>query len=88
MFAAMNGALWHRLVAERGWSDERFAEWLGNLWMSQLVKLRHIAESCHSPDARPRGIVERYGSGEVRVPDSQQTGRARTAVLDSSPRPS
>jgi len=48
VFAAVDGALWHWLVAERGWSDERFAEWLGNLWMSQLVKLRHIAESSHS----------------------------------------
>jgi AcrR family transcriptional regulator len=43
VFATMDGALWHRLVAERGWSDERFAEWLGALWMSQLVKPRRIA---------------------------------------------
>ena len=38
--ATMDGALWQRLVAERGWSDERFADWLGRLWTSQLVKLR------------------------------------------------
>jgi hypothetical protein len=38
----MDGALWHRLVAERGWSDERFAELLATLWMSQLVKPRRI----------------------------------------------
>lgn len=37
--ATMDGALWQRLVAERGWSDERFAAWLGRLWSSQLVKL-------------------------------------------------
>jgi AcrR family transcriptional regulator len=36
--ATMDGALWQRLVAERGWSDERFAAWLGRLWTSQLVK--------------------------------------------------
>ena len=43
VFATMDGALWHRLVAERGWSDERFAEWLATLWMSQLLKPRRIA---------------------------------------------
>lgn len=36
--ATMDGALWQRLVAERGWSDKRFAAWLGRLWTSQLVK--------------------------------------------------
>jgi hypothetical protein len=35
--ATLDGALWHRLVAERGWSDERFAAWLGQLWISALV---------------------------------------------------
>lgn len=40
VFATMDGALWHRLVAQRGWSDERFAERLGTLWVSQLVKSR------------------------------------------------
>lgn len=38
--ATMDGALWQRLVAERGWPDDRFAAWLGRLWISQLVK-RH-----------------------------------------------
>ena len=38
--ATMDGALWQRLVAERGWPDERFATWLGRLWTSQLVKPR------------------------------------------------
>jgi AcrR family transcriptional regulator len=38
LFATMDGALWHRLVTERGWSDERFATWLGQLWTSSLVK--------------------------------------------------
>jgi AcrR family transcriptional regulator len=39
--ATMDGALWQRLVAARGWPDERFAAWLGRLWTSQLVKPRH-----------------------------------------------
>jgi AcrR family transcriptional regulator len=35
---ALDGHLWHRMVAERGWTDERFAEWLGELLVSQLVR--------------------------------------------------
>ena len=38
LWATLDGALWHRLVAERGWSDERFAAWLGQLWTSVLVE--------------------------------------------------
>jgi hypothetical protein len=30
--------LWRRLVVERGWSDERYADWLGSLWIAQLVR--------------------------------------------------
>jgi AcrR family transcriptional regulator len=37
LWATLDGAQWHRLVAERGWSDERFASWLGQLWISALV---------------------------------------------------
>jgi AcrR family transcriptional regulator len=37
LWATLDGALWHQLVAERGWSDERFAAWLGQLWISALV---------------------------------------------------
>jgi AcrR family transcriptional regulator len=36
--ATMDGTLWQRLVAESGWTDERFAAWLGRLWTSQLVE--------------------------------------------------
>jgi AcrR family transcriptional regulator len=36
--ATMDGALWHRLVAESGWSDERFAAWLGQMWIATLVR--------------------------------------------------
>ena len=35
--ATMDGALWQRLVAESGWADERFAAWLGRLWITQLA---------------------------------------------------
>ena len=35
--ATMDGSLWHRLVAESGWSDDRFAAWLGRMWVSVLV---------------------------------------------------
>jgi AcrR family transcriptional regulator len=37
LWATLDGDLWHRLVAQRGWSDERFAAWLGRLWISTLV---------------------------------------------------
>ncbi len=48
--ATLDGALWQRLVADRGWSDKRFAAWLGHLWVSQLVK-------------PPGGDDERAGAG-------------------------
>jgi AcrR family transcriptional regulator len=35
--ATMDGSLWQRLVAEAGWSDDHFAEWLGEMWISVLV---------------------------------------------------
>jgi TetR/AcrR family transcriptional regulator, regulator of autoinduction and epiphytic fitness len=37
LWATLDGALWHQLVTERGWSDERFAAWLSQLWISTLV---------------------------------------------------
>ena len=35
--ATLDGALWHRLVHESGWSDRRFAAFLGDLWVSALT---------------------------------------------------
>lgn len=32
-----DGTLWHRLVEERGWSDERYAAWVGQMWVRMLV---------------------------------------------------
>jgi AcrR family transcriptional regulator len=38
IWATTDGVLWHQLVQERGWSDERYAEWLGRMWVAALVK--------------------------------------------------
>ena len=35
--ATLDGALWYRLVYEGGWSDKRFAAFLGDLWVSMLT---------------------------------------------------
>lgn len=40
LFATMDGALWHRLVLQRGWSDVRYSDWLGELWISEFVATR------------------------------------------------
>ncbi|MFN2594057.1 MAG: TetR/AcrR family transcriptional regulator [Actinomycetota bacterium] len=37
--ATMDGALWHRLVAELGWSDDGHAQLLGTIWVATLVRL-------------------------------------------------
>ncbi len=37
LFATMDGALWRRLVVERGWTDPQYAEWLGRLWVDLFV---------------------------------------------------
>jgi len=47
LFATMDGTLWRRLVVERGWSDERYAHWLGSLWIAQLVS---SADAAQGPD--------------------------------------
>jgi AcrR family transcriptional regulator len=39
LWATLDGGQWHRLVAERGWSDERFAAWLAKLWTSAMVRV-------------------------------------------------
>jgi AcrR family transcriptional regulator len=38
IWSMTDGMLWHRLVNERGWTNERFAEWLGRVWVDRLVK--------------------------------------------------
>lgn len=36
--ATLDGALWNRLVGEQGWSDDRFAQLLGTIWVAALVR--------------------------------------------------
>ena len=38
VWSMTDGTLWHRLVNERGWSNERYAEWLGRMWVEVLVR--------------------------------------------------
>lgn len=38
IWSMTDGMLWHRLVVERGWTNERFAEWLGRMWVDLLVR--------------------------------------------------
>lgn len=38
MWSLTDGMLWHRLVTERGWTNERFAEWLGQMWVGLLLQ--------------------------------------------------
>ncbi len=40
VWSTTDGLLWHRLVHERGWSQDRFATWLGRLWVALLVDPR------------------------------------------------
>ena len=38
IWSMTDGVLWHRLVNERGWTNERFADWLGRVWVRVLVR--------------------------------------------------
>ena len=38
VWATTDGVLWHQLVNERGWSSERYAAWLGAVWVDRLVR--------------------------------------------------
>lgn len=38
VWSMTDGTLWHRFVVERGWTNDRFAEWLGQVWVERLVK--------------------------------------------------
>ncbi|KRE88160.1 helix-turn-helix domain-containing protein [Arthrobacter sp. Soil764] len=37
LYATMDGTLWAQLVGQRGWSDERFSDWLAATWIGALV---------------------------------------------------
>jgi AcrR family transcriptional regulator len=38
IWAMTDGNLWHELVVERGWTDEAYAEWVGEIWAATLVR--------------------------------------------------
>jgi AcrR family transcriptional regulator len=38
MWSTTDGVLWHRLVQQRGWSDDEFAQWLAGVWIASLVR--------------------------------------------------
>jgi AcrR family transcriptional regulator len=38
VWAMTDGMLWHQFVTLRGWSDERYADWLGRTWVATLVR--------------------------------------------------
>ena len=52
IWSMTDGMLWHRLVNERGWTNERFADWLGRIWVDRLVKKRTRTRQC--------GLSERW----------------------------
>jgi AcrR family transcriptional regulator len=38
LWSTTDGSLWDQLVQQRGWTDERYAAWLGRLWVSLLTR--------------------------------------------------
>ena len=38
VWSMTDGMLWHHLVIERGWDNDRFADWLGRAWVHVLVQ--------------------------------------------------
>ncbi|MBV8961019.1 MAG: TetR/AcrR family transcriptional regulator [Actinobacteria bacterium] len=38
IWAMTDGVLWHRLVTERGWTNDQYADWLGRMWVHLLVQ--------------------------------------------------
>jgi AcrR family transcriptional regulator len=38
VWAMTDGTLWHQFVNGRGWSDERYSEWVGRIWVATLVR--------------------------------------------------
>jgi len=50
LFATTDGSLWRNLVGRQGWTDARYATWLGHLWLAMLV------EPGESQQRRPAGL--------------------------------
>ena len=38
LWSMTDGTLWHRLVQERGWPEDKYVQWLRDLWVSVLVR--------------------------------------------------
>lgn len=38
IWSMTDGVLWHRLVTQRGWTNERYSTWLGRMWVALLVR--------------------------------------------------
>jgi AcrR family transcriptional regulator len=38
LWSMSDGLLWHRLVVDCAWTDEQYAGWLGEVWVSTLVR--------------------------------------------------
>jgi AcrR family transcriptional regulator len=37
IWATTDGMMWHRLVIERGWTDDQYADYLAQMWIAALV---------------------------------------------------
>lgn len=49
IWSMTDGMLWHRMVNERGWTNERFADWLGRVWVSLLVRTGRSRRDARKP---------------------------------------
>jgi AcrR family transcriptional regulator len=38
VWAMTDGLLWHQFVQVRGWTDERYADWVGRVWVAMFVR--------------------------------------------------
>jgi len=61
LWATMDGSLWQRMVAERGWRDEAFAAWLGGVWVSTMVGGRLSPLASSIGEARAASHANRRG---------------------------
>src|SRR6516165_10377994 len=49
IWSMTDGVLWHRLVNERGWTNERYAEWLGRVWVERFTRTDPSREANLAP---------------------------------------
>jgi AcrR family transcriptional regulator len=52
-WATTDGAMWHRLVEQRGWSDDQFAEWLATVWIASFVRPSPVPDAGVTSPAPP-----------------------------------